>query len=61
MTIEAQRTAMLKRDLTHLLERKRALHIKNVSTPFSRTDADEWIGWLVDAVALLLRHELEQL
>jgi hypothetical protein len=57
MTIEAQRTATLKRDLTHLLERKRAIDMQNVTTNYAQSYDD----WLRNAVELLLRSELERL
>jgi hypothetical protein len=57
MTIEAQRAATLKRDLTHLLERKRAIDIQNVTTQFALPYDD----WLRSAVELLIQCELERL
>jgi hypothetical protein len=55
MTIDVQRTAMLKHRLTRLLDSKRA--IDNVTT----NDARPYGDWLVDAVELLLQTELDRI
>lgn len=57
MTIEVQRTATLKHKLTRLLDNKRAIDLKNVTTSNMQT----YDRWLIDAVELLLQRELEQL
>jgi hypothetical protein len=57
MTIEAQRTETLKRDLTHLLERKRAIDMQNVTT----NNMSSYDDWLRSAVELLLRSELDRI
>lgn len=57
MTIEVQQTAMLKHRLTRLLDSKRAIDIKNVTS----NDARPYGDWLVDAVELLLQTELDRI
>jgi hypothetical protein len=57
MTIEAQRTATFKHKITRLLDSKRAIDLKNVTTNNMQT----YDRWLIDAVELLLQRELEQL
>jgi hypothetical protein len=53
MTIEAQRVATL----THLLERKRAIDMQNVTTNYAQSYDD----WLRNAVELLLQIELDRI
>lgn len=48
---------MLKHKLTRLLDSKRAIDIKNVTS----NDARPYGDWLVDAVELLLQTELDRI